>query len=444
MIDQDRAGSLCRGRGGDPRAPSLRTSGDRRCPRHRWPARYLDWIDAETRRDGPQRRVCDRSARARDRRPRALSPRAVCRIAAARRWRAGAQAARARAGVRVQRARRSTTATVEVRFAIADGYYLYRDKLKFALEPAALAGPPRCRRARSRRTSSSARSRPTAACSSSGSRSSRRARVDGDRQGRVAGLRRRRRLLPAASSEGHRGAAGGRRAARAPRSRPRREEVAGSTDRRAASGAPAACVVSAALRVHCFLMPRPCPTARPPARRHRRRLARAGRGLVLRRRVRHRRRGRAASARRPLMALTLPDVARDARNRSANGRARCWSSTSGRPGARRAARRCRSSCARRRNSAREGLQFVGIAVDEADKVRPIRRGDRPQLPGADRRLWRDGAVADAGQPARRRCRSPSSSTATGRIAIRNSGRSRRDQLRRYRSAIALILAAKCI
>ena len=32
--------------------------------------------------------------------------------------------------------------TVEVRFAIADGYYLYRDKLKLSLEPGALAAPP--------------------------------------------------------------------------------------------------------------------------------------------------------------------------------------------------------------------------------------------------------------------------------------------------------------
>ena len=33
-------------------------------------------------------------------------------------------------------------ATVEARFAVAPGYYLYRDKLKFALAPAALAAPP--------------------------------------------------------------------------------------------------------------------------------------------------------------------------------------------------------------------------------------------------------------------------------------------------------------
>ena len=32
--------------------------------------------------------------------------------------------------------------TVEARFAIAAGYYLYREKLKFAVEPVALAGAP--------------------------------------------------------------------------------------------------------------------------------------------------------------------------------------------------------------------------------------------------------------------------------------------------------------
>ena len=32
--------------------------------------------------------------------------------------------------------------TVEARFTIADGYYLYRDKLKFSVEPTPLAGAP--------------------------------------------------------------------------------------------------------------------------------------------------------------------------------------------------------------------------------------------------------------------------------------------------------------
>jgi thiol:disulfide interchange protein DsbD len=32
--------------------------------------------------------------------------------------------------------------TVEARFAIASGYYLYREKVKFSVEPASLANPP--------------------------------------------------------------------------------------------------------------------------------------------------------------------------------------------------------------------------------------------------------------------------------------------------------------
>jgi thiol:disulfide interchange protein DsbD len=39
-------------------------------------------------------------------------------------------------------ARPLDAATVEARFVIADGYYLYRDKLKFALEPGPLVAPP--------------------------------------------------------------------------------------------------------------------------------------------------------------------------------------------------------------------------------------------------------------------------------------------------------------
>lgn len=37
-------------------------------------------------------------------------------------------------------ARALDSATVEVRFLVADGYYLYRDKLKFVVEPPASAG----------------------------------------------------------------------------------------------------------------------------------------------------------------------------------------------------------------------------------------------------------------------------------------------------------------
>jgi len=39
-------------------------------------------------------------------------------------------------------ARALDPATVEARFAVAPGYYLYRDKMRFALAPGALAAPP--------------------------------------------------------------------------------------------------------------------------------------------------------------------------------------------------------------------------------------------------------------------------------------------------------------
>jgi thiol:disulfide interchange protein DsbD len=39
-------------------------------------------------------------------------------------------------------ARPIDASTVEARFAIADGYYLYRDKIKVSVEPGALAAPP--------------------------------------------------------------------------------------------------------------------------------------------------------------------------------------------------------------------------------------------------------------------------------------------------------------
>ncbi|MCK7581937.1 MAG: hypothetical protein MZV65_44165 [Chromatiales bacterium] len=62
--------------------------------------------------------------------------------------------------------------TIEVRFDIADGYYLYKDKFKYAAEPGRReAGDgPISRRARSRTTSSSARWRPSATASPSACR----------------------------------------------------------------------------------------------------------------------------------------------------------------------------------------------------------------------------------------------------------------------------------
>ncbi len=55
-------------------------------------------------------------------------------------------------------------------------------------------------------------------------------------------------------------------------------------------------------------------------------------------------------------------------SRCASGGARCLWSIFGRPGARPAAKRCRNSFASRRELGPQGVQFVGIAVDQADKV----------------------------------------------------------------------------
>ena len=85
----------------------------------------------------------------------------------------------------------------------------------------------------------------------------------------------------------------------------------------------------------------------------------------------------------------------------------------------------------------KGLQFVGIAVDQADKVAAIRQRNRPQLPDAGRRLRRHGALEDAGQRRSWRCRSPSSWTATERSCTPSSGVLKPRQTQTHRQAAAL-------
>ena len=156
VADQDARGAVSAGGGGDPRAATPTNFRRSSLSRSRMasPA-YLDWIAAET--------------------ALGVAPRAASSAAGARAGGAGAaaaggvpaaraQAAAARAGVplfgaRARRRRPSRRAST-----IADGYYLYRDKLRFAVEPGGPAlGAPRCRRARSSTTSSSARSKPIGA-----------------------------------------------------------------------------------------------------------------------------------------------------------------------------------------------------------------------------------------------------------------------------------------
>ena len=136
VIDQDLRRCLRRGRRRDPRRASVRTSRDHRVPVTHGLPPYLDWIDRETRplrEAGPpdRRGVRSLGARTGGRQPVALV--GFDRIAA--RPRAGAGPARARARIQLQRAR-ARPRDRRGAFAIANGYYLYRDKLKFGLEPA--------------------------------------------------------------------------------------------------------------------------------------------------------------------------------------------------------------------------------------------------------------------------------------------------------------------
>ena len=163
VVDQDARRALRRGRGRDPRPPSLRTSGDPRGPCHHGLAR-LSRLD---RRRDDRRTVATRS---RDRRPAragdACAARALAAVAALLARGAGIGAGRtccrARARVRVERraARRG------------DGRGALRDRRRLLPVPRQAQVRGRagarwrrrraCRPARSRTTSSSARSRPIA------------------------------------------------------------------------------------------------------------------------------------------------------------------------------------------------------------------------------------------------------------------------------------------
>ena len=112
-------------------------------------------------------------------------------------------------------------------------------------------------------------------------------------------------------------------------------------------------------------------------------------------------------------------------SRSASGKARCWSSISGRPGACRAARRCREFVKRAgANSAPRGCNLSVSPSISADKVRQFADETRAQLSGADRRLRRDRAVQDARQPAQGAALHASSSIARDGSSTRSSGRSK--------------------
>ena len=64
----------------------------------------------------------------------------------------------------------------------------------------------------------------------------------------------------------------------------------------------------------------------------------------------------------------------------------------------------------------KGVQFVGIAVDQADKVREFRQGDRLELSGADRRFRRDRDCRRRSATTCPRCRSPIVLDRAGKVA----------------------------
>ncbi len=93
--------------------------------------------------------------------------------------------------------------TVEARFVIADGVLPVSREASLHAPSRERSGRPSCRQAKSRKTSSSARWKPTAISSSSSCRSKPRRRAARDRAGGVARLRGSRCVLPAAGPEGH-------------------------------------------------------------------------------------------------------------------------------------------------------------------------------------------------------------------------------------------------
>ena len=105
--------------------PPLRTSGDRRCPDHPWLAR-LPGLD----RCGNPLGVA-----LRQRRRRAGADAGAAGVAPPQAYRGSRPSCCRRSRRSAFRRARSTPTRVEARFDVADGYYLYRDKLRFAAAP---------------------------------------------------------------------------------------------------------------------------------------------------------------------------------------------------------------------------------------------------------------------------------------------------------------------
>ena len=251
--------------------------------------------------------------------------------------------------------------TLEARFAIADGYYLYRDKLKFAVTPegadAGRAGIAR-RQDEDRRVLRQGRDLPRNAgreiAAVGCARPARPVVLAAESQGcadvGVCYPPNRQKLTLAAAQPGRRPGRAGRRdaaqeelvqiaCAATPVCRRRQSECEHPHieyhEERSRSGSAAAVVALAALAAGLYF-------GRADRRRNRRR---------------------------PRCWAWRCRISTAANSGSTSGKARCWSSISGRPGANPAGKRCPNSSKRRRHLAAKGLQFVGIAIDQPDKIR---------------------------------------------------------------------------
>ena len=346
-------------------------------------APYLDWIAAETARADAARRsvalalVARRSSRWR--------PTPGCRREP--------QAAAAGAGVPLS-ARALDDDTVEARFDVADGYYLYRDKLRFSVEPVGARVPRRCRAGKIKddeffgnvETYRGTRGRPLAAArrAAPGQRSTLHAESQGcadagvcypPQSQQVLTLRCRR---PAPSpgrcvearTAGRAGSIDRARRSRQsmPVSGPPALPSRGTRDPAAGSSSRSACWAWRRWLAGVALRPRHVATRSP---RSAQRAARACRCPT------------STASEQPLAQWQGKVLV-----------VNFWATWCA---------PCREEMPQFVAAAdaigAKGLQFVGIAVDQADKIQRIRQGDRAQLSGAGRRTWRDRAVQDARQRA---------------------------------------------
>ena len=344
---QDAAGALCGGRSRDSRAAPLRTSGDRRCPRRRWP-RSLSRLDrGRNRAESDGRPVTARSRRARvapDEQPSsslwALPVAMLVAVAPARRPRSrscsspsGRSRSASRRSTRTpsRRDSRSPTATTSTARSSSSRSSPSRSPARRSLPPGKIKDDEFFGKVETYRGQLAVR------LPLEGAQPGAMVTVKAESQGCAdAGV-----CYPPQVQTRDGGAAGSGRSRRASRSaRPRRRSP-GSTERAPRRRPSAGCygvsahfhLCIAAIVEAANRSPGWCSRWRVCSRLARRRISGA---------TRQRSTPRGGDA--PGAAGRLPaGHQRAASRRSGSGKARCWSSTSGRPGACRAGRRCRSS-----------------------------------------------------------------------------------------------------